>query len=96
MLVFAVLEACFFASNTSKLLHGGWFPLVLATMMFTVLTTWRTGIEVLRAKKEVSKHDVQDGLTMNLEGIPRVPGVTIMAVHDGPSFAARWTSGARS
>ncbi len=77
VLVFAVLEACFFASNTSKLLHGGWFPLVLATMTFTVLTTWRTGIEVLRAKKEVSKHDVQDGLTMNLDGIPRVPGVAL-------------------
>ena len=39
--------------------------------------TWRTGIEVLRAKKEASKHDVQDGLTMTLDGIPRVPGVAL-------------------
>jgi len=77
VLVFASLEACFLASNSSKILHGGWFPLVLATLMFTLLTTWRTGIEVLRAKKEATKGDVDDGLTMDLEGIPRVPGVAL-------------------
>ena len=76
-LLFAVLEACFFAANVPKILHGGWFPLALATFMFTLLTTWRTGLEMLRAKKDVTKRGIDDGLAMNLEGIPRVPGVAL-------------------
>jgi KUP system potassium uptake protein len=76
-LVFAALELCFFAANVPKIVHGGWFPLVLATFMFTLLTTWRTGLEVLRAKKDVAKRNIDDGLELDLTGIPRVPGTAL-------------------
>ncbi|MBK8764086.1 MAG: potassium transporter Kup [Burkholderiaceae bacterium] len=73
-LVLAVLEFYFFASNASKIMDGGWFPLALAAIVFTVLTTWRRGIDILRAKKEAGADTLEDGLTLPLDGVPRVPG----------------------
>ncbi len=73
-LVLAIVEFYFFASNASKIMDGGWFPLALAAIVFTVLTTWRRGIDILRAKKEASADDIEDGLTLPLDGVPRVPG----------------------
>jgi len=73
-LVLAVIEFYFFVSNASKIMDGGWFPLALAAIVFTVLTTWRRGIDILRAKKEASADTIEDGLTLPLDGVPRVPG----------------------
>ena len=41
--VFALVDGSFFASNLAKVADGGWFPLVVAAIIFTVLTTWATG-----------------------------------------------------
>ncbi len=73
-LVLAVIELFFFASNVSKIFDGGWFPLALAAIVFTVLTTWRRGIDILRAKKEAGADVLEDGLTLPLGDVPRVPG----------------------
>lgn len=76
-LLFAALEASFFAANAAKLLHGGWFPIVLALAVFTVLTTWRRGIEIMRARKEAAPNAVRDGLSLDLAEVPRVPGAAV-------------------
>src|SRR5690606_12922407 len=47
-LLFGSLEAVFFASNSLKILHGGWFPLVFGALVFTVMMTWKDGRTVLR------------------------------------------------
>lgn len=41
--VFLFVDAAFFASNTLKIAHGGWFPLLLGALMLTVLLTWHRG-----------------------------------------------------
>jgi KUP system potassium uptake protein len=41
--VFLTIEASFFAANLTKVVHGGWLPLLVATFVFTVLSTWRRG-----------------------------------------------------
>ncbi len=48
--VFGALEAVFFAANSLKILHGGWFPLVAGAIMFTVMTTWKTGRQILQSR----------------------------------------------
>ncbi|MBI3880056.1 MAG: potassium transporter Kup [Verrucomicrobia bacterium] len=48
--VFVAVELAFFAANFLKVLHGGWFPLVVATMLFTAMTTWKKGRSLVRAK----------------------------------------------
>jgi len=50
--LFAVVDGAFFASNITKVADGGWFPLVVAAAIFTVLTTWASGRALLRARLE--------------------------------------------
>lgn len=75
--VFALAEAAFFAANATKVVGGGWFPLALALAAFTVLTTWRRGTEIVRARKSAGPRNAVDGLAMDLSGIQRVPGVAV-------------------
>ncbi|MBS0382836.1 MAG: potassium transporter Kup [Proteobacteria bacterium] len=82
-LFFLTIDLSFFAANTLKVEDGGWFPLVLGLAVFTVLTTWRRGRElVLRALKH-------GGLALapfieNLAEHPptRVEGTAIFLVSD--------------
>jgi KUP system potassium uptake protein len=48
---FLVVDLAFFSANLSKVVHGGWFPLVVAALVFTVLSTWQKGREVVSAKR---------------------------------------------
>jgi KUP system potassium uptake protein len=47
-LFFGSIEAVFFAANSLKILHGGWFPLVAGAGVFLVMTTWKDGRKLLR------------------------------------------------
>jgi KUP system potassium uptake protein len=40
---FFAIDAAFFSANVLKLLHGGWFPLTLGVLLFTLMLTWRRG-----------------------------------------------------
>jgi KUP system potassium uptake protein len=46
----AVVDGVFFASNATKIADGGWFPLLIAVLIFTVLTTWARGRALMRAR----------------------------------------------
>lgn len=41
--LFVAVDGLFFASNLTKLFDGGWFPLLIGAIAFTLLTTWATG-----------------------------------------------------
>jgi KUP system potassium uptake protein len=47
---FLVFDLAFFAANLVKIAHGGWFPLAVAAIVFTIMTTWRRGRELLRVR----------------------------------------------
>ena len=44
---FVALDLAFFSSNALKIPAGGWFPIVFAAAVFTLISTWRTGREAL-------------------------------------------------
>jgi len=44
---FIVLDVMLFSASTLKLLHGGWFPLLLATILFTTMMTWKRGRQLV-------------------------------------------------
>jgi KUP system potassium uptake protein len=46
--LFLLVDGAYFASNITKVPDGGWFPLVIAAISFTVLTTWAKGRRLLR------------------------------------------------
>jgi KUP system potassium uptake protein len=46
--LFAAVDLAFFFSNATKIADGGWFPLLVAGAIFTVLTTWAKGRSLMR------------------------------------------------
>ena len=48
--LFLVFDLSFLAANLAKIEHGGWFPLVVAIVMFAVMTTWKRGRRLLNVQ----------------------------------------------
>jgi KUP system potassium uptake protein len=40
LLVYGVLESIFFAGNLAKFLHGGWFTVLIGSVLFSVMWAW--------------------------------------------------------
>jgi KUP system potassium uptake protein len=47
---FLVFDLAFFGANLVKIVHGGWFPLAVAAVAFTIMTTWQRGRELLKVR----------------------------------------------
>jgi KUP system potassium uptake protein len=47
---FLAIDLLFFSANAMKIVHGGWFPLLLAVAIVTVMTTWAAGRRLLTAQ----------------------------------------------
>jgi KUP system potassium uptake protein len=80
---FGGVEVMFLAANLSKVVHGGWLPLLIAALVFTVMTTWQRGRKIVstnRRAKEGSLSQFVDELAES--GITRVPGVAVFP-HPG-------------
>jgi len=48
---FLVIDLAFFGANLPKVLHGGWFPLVIAALIFVVLVTWQNGQAIVMKRR---------------------------------------------
>jgi KUP system potassium uptake protein len=88
---FLVPDLAFFGANIVKVPHGGWCPLVVAAAVFTVLTTWRRGCEIL--DRRLREESVSTELVLSEAARPalaRVPGTAVYMsrTSDGvpPSF----------
>jgi KUP system potassium uptake protein len=46
-LFFLAVDLAFFLANAVKIAHGGWFPLLVGVVVFTAMTTWKTGRRIL-------------------------------------------------
>ncbi|MGA7949332.1 MAG: potassium transporter Kup [Thiobacillaceae bacterium] len=76
--VFLCVDLTFFAANVPKIPHGGWFPLVIGVAMFTVLSTWKKGRELLLARQTTEDLALEPFLKQLLEYPPtRVPGTAV-------------------
>ncbi|WP_051083682.1 potassium transporter Kup [Thiomonas sp. FB-6] len=50
----ALVEMLFLASNSLKIDHGGWFPLVFGAAVYALLSTWKRGRSLL--KRQLQEH----------------------------------------
>jgi KUP system potassium uptake protein len=48
---FLVIELVFVAANATKLIEGGWFPLLLACVVAFLMLTWRRGWQLLEHER---------------------------------------------
>ncbi|HET8954388.1 MAG TPA: KUP/HAK/KT family potassium transporter [Solirubrobacterales bacterium] len=49
---FLAVDLLFLAANLTKLVHGAWFPLLMGLIIFTVLSTWRRGRQLVSERRE--------------------------------------------
>jgi KUP system potassium uptake protein len=77
-IAFGGLEVTFLAGNLSKVAHGGWVPLLIATAVILVMTTWRRGRQLVsedRREKEGSLADFVEEI--RTDELARVPGIAV-------------------
>ena len=75
---FFAIDVMLFSSTTLKLFHGGWFPLLLGTVLLTLMLTWKRGRELVFDNLE--KHAIPlDAFMESLFVAPpvRVPGTAL-------------------
>ncbi|MEC5404239.1 potassium transporter Kup [Paraburkholderia sp. MPAMCS5] len=77
---FFVIDAMFFSANLLKIVDGGWFPLVIGGLVFTIMATWGRGWEMMAAEARVraGEKPLKPYLAALLESSPvRVGGTAI-------------------
>jgi KUP system potassium uptake protein len=70
---FFAVDLAFWASNLMKLLEGGWFPLLIASVIMVFMLTWRDGRALLDKKRNEEALD----LTSFLEAVFLSPPVRV-------------------
>ncbi|HLH90061.1 MAG TPA: KUP/HAK/KT family potassium transporter [Xanthobacteraceae bacterium] len=74
--MFIVVDLAFVSANLMKVLQGGWVPLVAATMIFFLMSTWRQGRMLLRDKLERDTLPLADFIR-GIKSKTRVPGTAV-------------------
>ena len=59
-IAFLIVDLTFFTANLPKIVHGGWFPLAIAAVVFLVLTTWQRGREIITKKRTELEGPLRD------------------------------------
>ena len=76
--LFLVIDLAFFGANALKITHGGWLPLVIGWLLFTLMTTWKTGRKLVAARLTARAIPIEEFLQMVEKTRPaRVPGTAV-------------------
>ncbi|MFV5215901.1 potassium transporter Kup [Azonexus caeni] len=77
-LPFIVIDLGFFLANSTKIPEGGWFPLAFGLAVFTLLTTWKRGRELLARRLADEAMELASFLAAIAgNGPQRVPGTAV-------------------
>ena len=72
---FLLVDLVFFSANATKLIEGGWFPLLIAGVVAFLMLTWREGLELVEKVRAEQREDEAGFLkSLSREGLYRVPG----------------------
>ena len=90
---FLVIDLAFFGANLPKVLHGGWFPLVIAAIIFVVLVTWQNGQAIVMERRRKLEAPLRDFVeeVRERDDVIRAPrtGVFFTAYPDNTPLALR-------
>jgi KUP system potassium uptake protein len=76
--LFLIVDLSFFGANLLKVLHGGWLPLVVGALIFTLMTTWKTGRRIM-AERITARALPLEQFMSAVDAVPpiRVPGTAV-------------------
>lgn len=80
--LFIPLDVIFLSSSLSKVVHGGWIPLLVALIAFTLLTTWTKGKSLISRERRSLEADLNDFVKkLHRRKIVRAPGTAVYLSH---------------
>lgn len=81
--LFLTIDLFFLGANLAKIPAGGWFPLVIGVVVFTLMTTWQRGRKILGVRLQKGTLRFRDFTTglRSAEAI-RVPGTAVFMYSD--------------
>jgi KUP system potassium uptake protein len=77
-LVFLTIDLAFFGANFVKVTHGGWVTLFIAGVLFTMMTTWKTGRRLVAERLSARAFPLEEFVAAIVAAPPhRVPGTAV-------------------
>ena len=86
--VFFSIDTLYFASNLTKIPDGGWFPLLIGAVAFTLLTTWAKGRQLMIARMREAAMPLKVFVKSAAQSASRVPGTAVFMTSDPGRGAA--------
>ena len=80
--LFVIVDLAFVSANMMKVFEGGWFPLVVAALIFFLMFTWRQGRDALLRTLERDTFPLSNFIAQ-VHGKTRVPGTADL--YDEPA-----------
>jgi len=78
VLVFGGIELSFLAANLTKVLSGGWLPLLIAATVFLIMTTWRKGREITVHNRATAEGSLEEFIEkVRRHEVTRVDGTAV-------------------
>ena len=76
---FLIIDIAFIGSTSLKIISGGWVPILIGAMVFTILMTWKTGREIVfnRLEKDALPLDLFIKSVSLNDGAMCVPGQAV-------------------
>jgi KUP system potassium uptake protein len=56
---FVVIDMLFFAANALKLMNGGWFPVLLSSIILLIILTWMRGVASIQSRESEQSQPLQ-------------------------------------
>lgn len=79
---FLAVDGLLVLSCTTKVMEGGWFPLVMGVVIFAVMSTWKRGRELVVEAISTNDPELRPFLQsiVQEQGLPRAPRTAVYAV----------------
>ena len=83
LVLFLAVDLVFLTANFTKIHDGGWFPLTMGAIVFTLMTTWRTGRRILKERLRKQSIPLEDFIQqVGMHPPVRIPGVAVFMIGD--------------
>ncbi|HET7816360.1 MAG TPA: potassium transporter Kup [Sphingomicrobium sp.] len=77
LVLFFTVDGAYFTANLLKVPDGGWFPLLIGAIAFTLLTTWAKGRQLMIARMDEASLPIEIFIKSAAGSASRVPGTAV-------------------
>ncbi|MBN8807701.1 MAG: potassium transporter Kup [Sphingomonas sp.] len=75
--LFFLVDGAYLTANLTKIPDGGWFPLLVGFVVFTILTTWSKGRQLMMARMREGAMPIKVFIQSAATHASRVPGTAV-------------------